>query len=491
MPLRPALIFLLGLGLSGCKKNVDDTDGGFVPECELDLDCTLDDGDPCTETLCVDAVCTLSRKAPSIVLLETIVTQGPAHSVELRGDRLLVAEGSAGAAVYLLQPDGSPAVPDKRMPTAGEALQARSVNGAILVSEGPIGIEVFDETDCPGPVVRRSLYPTRGHVVGVVTTCDVAGVGCRQADGTCDFELCAPASCVPGDLCDPATGACVTDRCIAAGCAVTELCLDPLVGQCVPVPCGGACLPGTTCDVASNTCVADPCFLVSCSPPQVCNGGSCGVPCGGCGLWQICSGTCQTRNVVMATSYLGIEFIDFNSWDSPVAISEAKTPGLAYDLFSVGTDLFVAGGLAGVTRIDVTDLQVPVVVNKPYVDTEGRVVSIAIRNTEMFIGELGAGLALIDMSPTDGPERVFTMALGGDVLDIELFAPNTLIVAANEVGLIAVDLLDRSNPQVWFEESTAGPAVDVDLDGELIAVAMNRAGVAIYDLKCTPPPPPP
>ncbi len=367
--LLPALA--TALVLVACSNDPGDLDGGLDAgsECTVETqatDCTLDDGDPCTETLCLEGACVLQRRAPAMERIGSLVTPTPALALEYAGGRLVVAEGTGGVGEYRVTiTDGSATIAERvRYPTAGPALRVRALSGHVLVAEGDTGMEVFPDQ----VAVAESLYLGPDRIVGFA----------------------------------------------------------------------------------------------------------------------------MVNTVVIAFAYSkGLDFVDFATWTAPVPQITVDTRGRAVDAIGWNDLILVADGLAGVAAVDFLDPALPVLLPEPLIRTEGRVVALRRRGDLLAVAESGAGAGLFDLGGNNGPVRLAALDLGGPVVDADILSQNTVIFAASDGGLTILDLLDIENPSVWIREVPEGPVLDLDRSGEEIAIAMGAAGIAIYDLNCSPPPPAP
>ncbi len=199
-------------------------------------------------------------------------------------------------------------------------------------------------------------------------------------------------------------------------------------------------------------------------------------------------GLAMVDSVVIAFVYgKGLHFVDYSAWDAPVAIRTVDTRGRAYDAVRWGDHILIADGLAGVADLDNSDPENPAVAGEPLVRTEGRVVALRRRHDLLALAESGAGAGLVDLGADGGPTRIAHLDLGGPVVDTNLLSTHTVLFAASDGGLTILDLLDPEAPSVWIREVPEGPVLDIDRDGERIALALGPAGVALYDLRCTPP----
>ncbi|MDF1562026.1 MAG: hypothetical protein P1V51_03235 [Deltaproteobacteria bacterium] len=204
------------------------------------------------------------------------------------------------------------------------------------------------------------------------------------------------------------------------------------------------------------------------------------------------TGSAMIDTTVIAFAYAkGLDFVDYAAWTAPAPQITVDTRGRAFDAIGWNDLILVADGLAGVAVVDFTDRANPVLRPEPLIRTEGRVVALRRRGNLLGVAESGAGAGLFDLGASGGPARLLSMDLGGPVVDVDVMSRNTVLFAASDGGLTILDLLDPENPVVWIREVPEGPVLDIYRSGEQVALAMGDAGVAIYDLKCTPPDPTP
>ncbi|MFT5432209.1 MAG: hypothetical protein ACI9OJ_002908, partial [Myxococcota bacterium] len=165
--------------------------------------------------------------------------------------------------------------------------------------------------------------------------------------------------------------------------------------------------------------------------------------------------------VVGTTAYVaddveGLRILDVSNPVAPKLLSTLDTPGHCRSLYVVGDRLYVADGTAGLAPvppdpggylgddadghdglqvIDVSDPSNPRVVSTA--DTAGYALVVTADETRAFVGSNGAGLRLLEATPTPKEVAGFTQ-LPGTARDLA-FAGDHVLVATRQAGLRIVD----------------------------------------------------
>ncbi len=161
------------------------------------------------------------------------------------------------------------------------------------------------------------------------------------------------------------------------------------------------------------------------------------------------------------------------------------TRGRATDGAWFGADrvLLVADSLAGLAICSWPEAGGQTQLDR--VDTLGRLLAVAVRDTVLAAAEAGAGVGIFDVTDPRNPARRETTApLAGEAVDVRMTGPSTLVAAASAGGIYAFALEDCFVPELWYRWETDGPALALDEQDGVLAVALGEAGVELLDLGC-------
>ncbi len=198
---------------------------------------------------------------------------------------------------------------------------------------------------------------------------------------------------------------------------------------------------------------------------------------------------CDGRNVVvrgpnafMACRRDGIVILDVSDPTDPKLIS-LDDPGDAdsWDLDLQGDLLYVAQGNRGLDIYDVSDLVVPVRVNR--VEAPETIYEIDVDGAFAYLGMFGGGLDIMSLANPIAPTVVGSVFVPHSVGDVAV--DGTVVHAATSRGYWTFDVSDPSAPVITgrLELPTA---VDVHVSGDRVAVAASDDGVLIVDASDCP-----
>jgi len=173
------------------------------------------------------------------------------------------------------------------------------------------------------------------------------------------------------------------------------------------------------------------------------------------------------------------------NFDGGAVSAPCDTRGRAVDgvWFGGPRILLIADSLAGLaicswpTEGDPTQLE--------RIDSDGRMLGLAFRETIMVAAEGGAGVGVFDVSdPVNPSRREMTPPLEGEAVDVRMPGRSTFMVAASEGGIYAFALADCYVPELWYRWETEGPALSIDEQDGVLAIAMGEAGIDLLDTGC-------
>ncbi len=196
-----------------------EADGG--PQCAADEDCA--DEDPCTQERCEAERCVRERVDPAITVSLPIPIRGELGGLSLKGNRLIVARGAEGLAVWnlggdtprleferraegeegpargvirhaerlyvfgesrgLLALDAESTAPVSLYPSVDEVRDLAFFDPFVVTATAAKGVEVVDYTD-PASPTRRARLDTQGRATALARRGDLLLVG----DGLAGLE---------------------------------------------------------------------------------------------------------------------------------------------------------------------------------------------------------------------------------------------------------------------------------------------------------------
>jgi hypothetical protein len=160
------------------------------------------------------------------------------------------------------------------------------------------------------------------------------------------------------------------------------------------------------------------------------------------------------------------------------------TPGFAIDIAVAGDFAYLAD-VPGVSIIDISDVTAPVEVARIDRLLNHHHQSVAVAGHYLYIGEIGSGMRVFDITDPSEPVELVTFDTQTKVWDITIRG-DFAYIAAYDQGLLILDISDPAEPamlgSIVFPRDPAGEAVQVALQYNLAYVATDRDGVRIVDI---------
>lgn len=160
---------------------------------------------------------------------------------------------------------------------------------------------------------------------------------------------------------------------------------------------------------------------------------------------------------------------------NPRRRSELSLPGYANDAEVLGNFCYVAGGVAGLVVVDVTDRMAPRAIGS--VATGGSAWSVRIIGTRAFVADETGGLVIVDVSVPSQPTVLATVPIGGIAHDVAV-SGNYAYVAADPAGLVVIDLTTAA----VVGQLPLAAARGVDAGGTTVVVTGAQFGLAVIDV---------
>jgi len=132
----------------------------------------------------------------------------------------------------------------------------------------------------------------------------------------------------------------------------------------------------------------------------------------------------------------------------PRVVGQVGTAGFANKVRIAGNFLFVADGTAGLSVVDVTNRNNPVLVKT--ISTNGNALDVAVYGVFAFVANGNNGMAVIDISDERNPRLVTVFNAGGVINDARgiAYADNRAYIADGKNGLRILDITAPAQPQL-------------------------------------------
>ena len=411
--------------------------------------------------------------AANPIQVAVIDTTGSAEGVAVSGDKLYVADWSAGLRVIDISNPLSP-VETAVVDTPGYAYGVAVAGGYVYVADHAAGLRVFDETS----LAEVDSYDTAGYAWDVA----VSGGYVFIADGFGGLVVLNEA-----------------DLSVAATCAATDRILDVAVaGDFAYLADGTAGLK--VFRISTLTCAYGELSTT---------GKAFGVAVDG-------------DFVYLAAGTAGLQVIDVRDPSNPFQADSCDTPGRAYAVVVSGDVAYVADEAGGFIAVDVEGAPTPTLVSQ--VETAGNAEGVAVPDEIAYVADGSGGVVAFDVSDPTDPEQLWScseagvqamdVAVSGDyayvadwdaklrVLDVSAPTavvcaygsaavsghPNGIAVSGNraylaaaDAGLVPVDISNPAAPSALSAIDTPGSANDVVVSGNYAFVADGASGLQIID----------
>lgn len=163
---------------------------------------------------------------------------------------------------------------------------------------------------------------------------------------------------------------------------------------------------------------------------------------------------------------------------SPTPLGRVGLLGCANALDVSGSRVYVASSRPALAVIDASDLSNPV--RDSYLWLNGSSMDVAHDGDHVFLAMHTTGVAIVNVADPVNPLPVGEAATSGPAWGIALDLP--WIYVATDQGVSVIDASDLANPFETATLNTPGAARDLDLEGDLLAVADGDRGVALVDV---------
>lgn len=202
-------------------------------------------------------------------------------------------------------------------------------------------------------------------------------------------------------------------------------------------------------------------------------------------------GACSTpgpvRAVVWATNRLyaldehaGLLIYDMADPTTPRLLGSAAVVAVGRGLAVAGSYAYVADELGAFSVLDVTDAEAPVLMGRTLLAAAGG--AVALRGSLAYVALGSAGIQPVEVSVPTAPVARAAVATAGDVSDLALHAPDTLLAADGFAGLRLLNLAVPDLPALDMVYADGARVADAATLGSLALLACGENGFRVYRL---------
>ena len=145
---------------------------------------------------------------------------------------------------------------------------------------------------------------------------------------------------------------------------------------------------------------------------------------------------------------------DLGSGIFPTRVGRTDTLGRAVDLSLVDDLLLVADGLLGVSIVDVSDPEGPVLWDQN-LPTAGRIDKVSSAGHTVTVMESGAGWGTLGINP-EGVQRSSQQSFMPKILDVHMIDPATVALITETEGIHLFGLSEADTPTEWIQLDVEG-----------------------------------
>jgi hypothetical protein len=192
---------------------------------------------------------------------------------------------------------------------------------------------------------------------------------------------------------------------------------------------------------------------------------------------------------LVADGVNGLIIIDISEPHVPSFVSSYNTPAYAHDIAATNTHAFVADGTSGLLILNISNPQnISLVSAVSEIDYAN---SVYVSNTYAYVayeaaGTLtaaisGGGLTIIDISDIQNPVVTAVVETLNSALDV-FVSGNFAYVVEGEGGFDIVDITDPLNPSIVGFIDTPGFARGISVSGDYAYIADGQSGIQIVNI---------
>lgn len=190
------------------------------------------------------------------------------------------------------------------------------------------------------------------------------------------------------------------------------------------------------------------------------------------------------KNAYVADGDAGLEIVDITIPSSPIKVGGYNVPRYAHDVYVSGNYAFVAQGDSelisnGIAIINVEDPTTPTLANSYAIS--GKAVGVYVANNFVYVANQEGGLSIVNATVPFTSDNAMTYNSLGAVSNIRVLAEKAYVTNSNN----GVYITDVSNPSRPVEKSfyeIPGWAYDVDASGDLAYIAAGYGGLRVINI---------
>ena len=187
-------------------------------------------------------------------------------------------------------------------------------------------------------------------------------------------------------------------------------------------------------------------------------------------------GVTTSRNTALVVNLMtGLEVVDVSDPTSPVLLSTHETSGYQWGIGGGGSRIYVVDQPSGLHLFDTSDPSNPRA-EGVYVSTQpGQAVEIGDGDRAFLLAPRAGLVEIVDVADPAAPQVAGSYEPRGRFGSQVAVEGMHLVVPVGDAGLEIVDVSDPASPTLVTSYDTPGSARDVDISGDLVAVADGDA----------------
>jgi len=449
-------------------------------------------------------------------------TSGSMRGVEIYGDYLFAADGTAGVQVIDISDPAAPTLV-ATYNTPGEAWKLVADGNYLYVADGISGLQVLDIGNPAAPTLEGS-YNTPGTAYGV----EISGTHAFIADAAYGLQVinisnpASPTLAGSYNTLGESNGVAIWGDYALVADGSRGLQVFNVINPAAPILIATHDTPGSALEVtvdgklayisdfSSGLRIVDisnpasPVLVSTCDTPGdarhvAVSGKQAYVSDYGNGIQVIdvsdpsspvLSGTCDTpdyaieiavtdEHAFVADNNSGLQVIAVRDPWNPQFIREIDSEGEANKTVVTGNYIYVANGSNGLRVYEMIDPLVSSPVLRGTCDTENAK-DVTICGKHAFVSDYAAGLKVVDISVPTNPHVVGSLALSGYAMNLAV-SGNYAYLAASHGGLHVVDISDPEEPVLITSVVLSDVAYGVAVAGDY-AYVVGDVGLQIINI---------
>ena len=179
----------------------------------------------------------------------------------------------------------------------------------------------------------------------------------------------------------------------------------------------------------------------------------------------------------LAVGDSGLSVYDVNS-SIPQLAGRLDTPGIAAGI-DVDGDRCAISFISGIELMDITSPSLPISLGR-YQLSGSVLAAAAIDNSTLAVAHGDGGLRILKLG-SNGRYNLAATDSSGDALDVEVKGNYAFVCGSGSFRVVS--LSNPQQPTVSFDTELPNNSTDLDLSGNLVALALKDSGVVIYGIE--------